>query len=78
MFLMGTALMKLLSVSNVTNRYLWPRRDVIGYRPGRSVAMRFWNSLSDVVLMISIATWRVWLTGALDLGGSVVALSGGS
>ena len=70
--------MKVLSVSNMTNRYLWPHMEVIGYRPGRSVAMRFWKSLSDVVLMISTVTCRVRLTGALGLGGSLVALSGGS
>ena len=69
LFLMGTALMKLLSVSNVTNRYLWPRMEVIGYRHGRSVVMRFWNSLSGVVLMISTATCRVWLTVARGVGG---------
>ena len=30
LFLIGTALMKLLSVSNITSRYLWPRWEVIG------------------------------------------------
>ena len=78
LFLMGTALMKLLLVSNITSRYLWPRREVIGYRPRRSVAMRFWNFLSDVVLMISTATCRVRRTDAHGAGGSVVVLSGGS
>ena len=77
LFLIGTALMKLLSVANITKRYLWSRREVVGYRPGRLVAMRFWNSLSNVVLIISMATCRVRLTDVRDAGGSVLASLGG-
>ena len=39
--------------------------------------MRFWNSLSDVVLMISTAACRVRLTDVRGAGGSVMVLSGG-
>ena len=39
--------------------------------------MRFWNSLSDVVLMSSTATCQVRLANVQGAGGSVLVLSGG-
>jgi hypothetical protein len=51
------ALMKLESWSYIRKRYLWPLADVIGYRPGRSVAMRLRRSAASIMWVLT--SWNL-------------------
>ena len=71
MFLIETALIKLLSVSNITNRYLWPWREVTGITAWEIGSNQVLDFLADAVLMMSTATRRVWLNSEQVAGGNV-------